>query len=395
MGNSFVFHFYQVFLTIMVMWGAKAWFTWFLDYNSMITLGSYIVFFLITILYCYKLRIKFLFGKNVYFSFFILLLAFILMGNNFFGIIQNILRFVPVLLVLGDFRNKKQHLEFISNVLAYVIILGLGFHFLRIFGFDLIPSIPIVYGNGLTLESYIFNNYYFYIINTFNVEESVRFQSVFLEPGYLGTLVSFLLFLNKYDFKKRYNIVLLIGLFFSLSLAAYVIFGVGYLCKLFEEKRRICGPILFICFLWGIYIVAPMINNGDNYVNTMIVERLQYDKEKGITGNNRFHGDTDLIYERVISSSDVFFGIDKQIYSTSDISGAGYKLFIIRNGIIPYILLLLFYISLAFGAENKKHCLFACILLFLISIQATTLETYRWMIPFVLGLSYTKKDVNA
>ncbi len=56
------------------------------------------------------------------------------------------------------------------------------------------------------------NNYLLFV--TMATANTFRFYSMFDEPGVLGTLSAFVLFANKYDFKRKSNLIILIGAFF-------------------------------------------------------------------------------------------------------------------------------------------------------------------------------------
>ena len=379
----------------MVMWGAKAWFTWIFDYVSNLTIAAYVFFTVVALIYQFQFKIKLSNHPKQLLAFALLFLTFIIMGRNIFGISQDLLQYFPVFILLCDEENKEKHLTFISKTISYIIIIGLVLNLVRLMGMSFFEGIPIIYGTELGDYSYQFINYFFYLVNSYLGEDAIRFQSVFLEPGYLGTLVAFLLFLNNYEFKKVHNIFLILGLVFSFSLAGYLVFATGYLLRLREIKKSIIKPVVFIALLYSVMLIAPVVNGGHNYVNELIVERLQYDEDKFIIGNDRFHGDTDEVYESLFTNGGFLFGIGGDRFKRFDISGAGYKIFIIQHGIVPYILFMLFYIILAGTAKNKKHALFACVLLFLISLQSTTLQTYRWIIPFVLMLQYHTPFINS
>ena len=46
-----VFILYTIVLTLMTFWGAKAWFTWFLDTDKNLSLLAYISFIIVAFLY--------------------------------------------------------------------------------------------------------------------------------------------------------------------------------------------------------------------------------------------------------------------------------------------------------------------------------------------------------
>ena len=89
-----------------------------------------------------------------------------------------------------------------------------------------IPSFGIL-SNGDRYGSFV--NYIFYVkeIGRFGTSIS-RFSGPFLEPGYVGMMGAFLLFVNKFDFKRRDIQVILLSVLLSLSLAGWVLAFIGY-----------------------------------------------------------------------------------------------------------------------------------------------------------------------
>lgn len=378
---------YKVILAFMVLWGARAWFLWWIDYNASTRLVVYLTILVITILYKFSNKIKLSINNRTIFGFVCLFVGILCTGKNINGMTEACIQYIPFMVLISDKRNNGAYLSFITRLLSIIILAGIIPFLLYLIGVDILPSFAIRYGEDI--RSYVFENHFLFLINSFHVVDIPRFQSIFLEPGYLGTLVSFMLFLNHYDFKNKWNIPLVIGLVLSMSLAAYLSFFIGYILYLRESNKSYLRILLWGGLVFISILVAPLINNGDNIYNQRIVSRLEIDEEKGITGNNRFHGDTDFLFERAISDGTILWGLDKNTFKNADISGAGYKIYMLQNGLISYVFMMLFYFMLASGAKNKRHMLNASIILFLIFLQATTPGSYRWLVPFALSLRYS------
>src|SRR5690606_28258663 len=69
----------------------------------------------------------------------------------------------------------------------------------------------------------------------------VRFYSIFDEPGTLGTLSAFVLYGNRYMFRRKENLIILIGGILTFSLAFYILLIAG----LFIQNIRNIKQILF------------------------------------------------------------------------------------------------------------------------------------------------------
>ena len=381
-----VFILYTIVLTLMTFWGAKAWFTWFLDTDKNLSLLAYISFIIVAFLYKKVFNIKLHFNRNIGIALGCLCLTVLMMDMNLVGSLFYLVKYIPLIVLLNDI-NKKRHLEIMANTLGVIAIIGVIGFILANTANIVIPGIPLIYGEGEVYKFFFINHYIYIDGDPFGDK---RFQSIFLEPGYFATMSSILLFVRGYDFKKKANICILIGILMSLSLAGYVILAIGYFMHLFEKGISLRRPLMALCLLAIVFTIAPYINNGNNYVNEFIVKRLQYDDEKGIAGNNRFWSTTDEAFEQAILNGDIWFGLSKRDLESANIGGAGYKIYILQRGLISLILCMLFYILLAKKAGNKRHAIFTVILLTLIYLQACIPDAYRWLIPFSLMLEYPK-----
>ena len=95
-----------------------------------------------------------------------------------------------------------------------------------------------------------------------------RFCGIFLEPGYLAALCSFLLFVDKYDLKKKENKILVLAVMVSLSLAGYIFLAVGYMLlranKIVDLLKKIFGLLFYVLLF---YTIFTNYDDGDNIVN--------------------------------------------------------------------------------------------------------------------------------
>ena len=142
--------------------------------------------------------------------------------------------------------------------------------------------------------------------------DSIRFCSVFLEPGYLGTMLSFLLYVGRFNFEKKYNIVFLVALILTLSLAGFVIAALGWTLVKIQEGKSVKRLLQIVCVLGFIYYFGINYNGGNNIFNNQILSRLQYDKENGISGNNRTSHMTDDYFDYYMQNGDILLGVGKQ-----------------------------------------------------------------------------------
>ena len=305
MKDSKIVLFLRFAILFNILWGAKAWFTWWIDDSRLYQYVAYIV--VAVIAYRYKIKMRIQFSSSVYI---ILAVASYFLGVMFYNrfslpsIASIVLILYPILVVINDKENAIGHLHFAAKGLAWILIPGIILFLISMFVF--IPG-PIIQKG--TADSYLFVNQIFQLIRVYGYDFANRFQSVFLEPGYLAAMLSLLLFALKYDFSKWYNKVLLLALILSFSLAGYLVSRLGYVIYLVVDGRSLKKIVLFSFLAIIAYNVSLTYNNGDNYINRMIIDRLEYDEEKGIAGNNRTGDGTDFYYKQAVDNGRIWMGL--------------------------------------------------------------------------------------
>lgn len=378
-------------LLFLVFWGAHAWFTWGLDFlpfgaQTLLRISLAVAASVYSINNRIILRVnsRLIFGIICYF------LAINMPFKSIGEVLAQFILFVPILVLICDKKNADENLTFLAKGLSLVFIPGFVLYLMRLIGQLNIIGYPIQYGNIDINQTYTFMNYGFMLVRLWEAED-IRFTSVFLEPGYLGSLVSFMLYAGNYNFKKWYNIVLLVCLILSFSLAGYLVSFIGYILFLLSARKsvkKILGFGIIICFVfWG----SQSYNNGNNMMNDLILSRLQYDKEKGLTGNDRSSETSDYIFSRVIASGNIFFGDT----SIKNMTGAGYKVFIVNKGLIPALLFLIFYYSIASNREKYGYSKYFVLLIVLTFLQAAYPASYSWIVPFLLGINKREEYENS
>ena len=204
-----------------------------------------------------------------------------------------------------------------------------------------------------------------------------RFHSVFLEPGHLGSACVLLLLTQYGNWKKWYNIILLIATLMTFSLAAYVLLTITIFLNLWLQGKDVLYKLLTVVLMLTVVTIASFYyNNGNNLLHDLIILRLEvYDGE--MVGNNRTSEDFETEFDNYITSSDVLTGRDMP----KDISGnSGYKVFIYENGFIGLVLVLLLYVSSMWYATNYK----ALIATYIIAVLAFIVRGYPlWYSNFI------------
>lgn len=401
--NKVAINLYSFFVFLAIMYGAHAWFTWYMEDQNMrlLMLLTMLVASLLSIFYLRVRHLKLSTSHNVVMG--LLMLFFANLFQSGLGILSliSIVCQVYILWVLfSEPHYKSSILKRIVNLLAIVLVPGIVLHLYLFITNTLLPGIPIVHPRN---NEYIFFNYIVLLKGIGHYEsDGLRFQSVFLEPGYLGTLLAFLLYSIKFDFAKYKSAwVLLISLFLSLSLAGYILCYIGYMLCLWSERRKFLRNVIPFFLLIIFFEVSINYNNGNNYIYENIIERLELDEDKGIKGNNRVGAGTDFYFQKSLSDGSFLLGIGAEkiiainggegwtniVDYDNQIRGAGYKIFILRNGLICAMLWLLCYYYLS--KTNKRNKIFSYGYLFIIVlafVQASYPNSYAWLIPFILGV---------
>ena len=393
--KKIVFWLYRINLLILLFWGAHAWPLWFLDaaeFNSSVSIGYILLSLIIAVLYSnlYGIRVANIRTVSVVF---VLLMCFFHMykGLVTFALL---LQYIPLVVMMQDKKNASSHLNFIVKVLAVILVPGILIHIYGLVA-GLPPSIPLEHPFS---DRYLFFNYFFYIADvSAMMQGKSRFCSIFLEPAFLATICVGLLYANEFKFKKRENLILLIGLILTFSLLGYICFFAAYVYYLYStgsHKNIVPRFLLFFALLGMGYVFAITYNNGKNMVNNSIVERLAPDEEKGIAGYNRNSEIVDNIYYDMMLSGELLSGIGSarlaSYFPNEDVTGnAGWKLFVVTHGIICSILFFIVYLIVGpfqfRNARNKYAWGFViCCILDFISLGVP----HSWMVllPMALGL---------
>lgn len=266
--------------------------------------------------------------------------------------------------------NGKKTLDYISSFLYWVILVSLPawlIH-LNLFEFQNFGQLDLSEMKG---APYIYNNYILFVMDA--TRDYYRFYSVFDEPGVLGTLSAFVLYGNKYNFKRKENIVILIGCLFTYSMAFYMITLLGWLYQSAISFKRLIMSIVAIILVVGIlvYFMAD-----DQAFQQSVIERFTdvgLDRVEGRTGSN-----VNAFWDKYIASSDVFLGMGTS-FINDNLSGFGnsYKRFVIEYGLIGTILLIVMYFHLV---KRWNRLTLGFFVLFSLSFLQRPLAFSSWQI---------------
>lgn len=393
MHHSFGWWIYKIFLIILMMTSFQAWMFWALDENVYFWIGAFVV------------SIVFMFINSKHYNlskqkrelvWFILLqiTLFLNQGDlNLNGLLTILIptwSMYPVFMLKNE--SKNDLFDTIFKILSIVLFISLVAWLFFLTGVSLPYDME---AHGLD-DLYYFENYKFFLRNTTMVSDLIfpRFCSIFLEPGYLGCIISLLLFIRRYkmDF---WGVVLLISLIATFSLAGWIISILGYLVhRSFSAKRPVLMTLSIIVVVASIWVGAKNFNGGNNMLNLAIFERLEYDKDTGtISGYDRSTEGTDQwFWGTFVKSPDVVFGSSSAADSLK-INDNDWKSYIVKHGIVGISLFLLFAFFPFYTAPRKnKECrrllLFLSIIYVLIFAQTIHLIfSAMYIATLILGES--------
>lgn len=302
--------------------------------------------------------------------------------------LSNFFVYLPVLMLYALKPEwKADLLSYITKWFSIILGISLLVYLLAITG--IIPPIGRFVAGDLPYPPY--ENYIFFI-KTRGYNAFYRFNGPFLEPGHLSMIVAILLYANKYDFKNnRYLWVLLVTIVLSFGLAGYVITIIGFLMIKLKSIRNVV--ILSVVSFVSVYVVTDLWNDGDNPVNILIFERLKYDEKKGIAGNNRTVQATDKLFSTSSKYGELWLGLGKDGINNSSIKGAGFKIYLLKNGIIATMLVFCLYWLLMPRKCDKRYAYSFLVLMTLIFLQRAYPSWYTWLLPYILGIGVTQKYV--
>lgn len=212
----------------------------------------------------------------LYFLYFVVF-QFVVWGDFAFSTIYLI---VALLFTIGitDDTKEKAYDKFVK-LFAIVVLISLVAWAIHKFivEFPIISYLDISEMKGARL---IMNNHLFFVSSEKNSE---RFYGVFDEPGVLGTIGAFILYANKYDFKKWYNIALLVACFFTFSLAFFIMTIVGMFFTYSQTPKDVIRGIFGIVIV--VLIVYIFLWDNPDFQRLIVGRLTSVDDISGLISN--------------------------------------------------------------------------------------------------------------
>lgn len=346
-----------------------------------------LVFFLLYAFYEKNIKLNIKLGNVI--AIFFLFLSYIvcIISGRGIGFISHISVLLCILLLLLiSISAKKNILRTITVIFSFISFISLIFYIIVVF-----LKINLPYKN-VEYSQYTYRLYYFFLFRTYDsiVLEYNRFHSLFLEPGHLGCVAVLLLNANGFNLKNKYNIMLLISVFFTFSLAAYFLLFITFVFlnfKLKNLKYILCGLLVLLC------VFVYYMNKKDSIIYQEIISRLIITDDGNIAGNNRYTSTFTNYYQTFIKTKNLFLGIGPEYKNMSGMQSAGYKVYIVQYGIIGTFSVILFNFMVYIKNFSRKS-----FFLFLINLLIfINLGTPLWaciLITYIIGCESLSKETG-
>lgn len=286
---------------------------------------------------------------------------------------------------------KRDLFKCFCKTLSVILIISIPAWLLFLAGVPFSSGPAVDLGDGF---HYIYNYKFFIVSYGASFHTFPRFASVFLEPGWIGTICCFVLFGLRFNKKEITTYLCLLGLLLSVSLSAIVNLTVcGVLWILFNNKHKWLTLSLMFLSLSGIFYFGSSYNNGNNRINELIIDRLVFDEDLGIAGNNRTTEDFENYFKEVMTGPNKWFGINYlltgEFLETNEwfSRSSGIKKDLIMYGIVGTGLFVLF-LFLLFFYYKSKECLVFLVCFLLASFVRNLWHTECYLILFIVIMSY-------
>lgn len=310
--------------------------------------------------------------------------------------------FMHTIVILGVIflkdHSKVELFNRFVKTLTLILLITIPAWLLYLAGFRFFRSTYVDVGDGF----HFLNDYTFFVISDIGERgDFLRFSSVFMEPGWIGTICCFTIFGMGLNFKKFPTWLCIFGLLLSMSLSAVVNLLICAILWIWQTSRHRMAWLCFSLFsLISVTMFALNYNKGNNMINQLIVQRLVFDEDLGIAGNNRTNDEFDRHFDNMITGSDKWFGIgyeiDQEFEETNDWynHSSGIKKEIMVNGCIGTGLFLLLLIQLLIRYRSKRSFVF-----FVCFIMASFIRclwrTDCYLILFIIILcTLCAEDIN-
>ena len=244
------------------------------------------------------------------------------------------------LFLLLKLEYKKDIINYITKWFSILLAVSLVAFFFSKIGFPL-PHVSITFHESMSYSN--FYNYYLFI-QPESTSTGFRFCSIFLEPGHMVMGLAPLLFVNRYDVRNPYVLILFLALLSSFSLAGYIVTAVGVLWEVILRAK-----VKSIAFSVPVFLLfLAMIANfyASDLFDSLILQRLQL-VDGQLAGNDRMNNYFAAAFEAFVKSPDFYFGkgsFDQEEFFQGH-GNSGWQVFTYAYGLVGLLLCIIAYLS--------------------------------------------------
>lgn len=222
---------------------------------------------------------------------------------------------------------------------------------LDFFVIHLLPHTIVPYYSG-TEHAWYVNYWLSYILWSDNA--TFRLCGLFNEPGIYGTAIAMLLIMDRFNFKRKTNIILFVAACLTFSMACFALLIVGGMLYAIKNVKYMLAAITVVV---AAMVILPQIE--DKNVQHL-VSRFEFNSSTGkMKGDNRRSSDFQTIEQRFGESDHKLLGMGTGYLKQQSISDySSYKTVIIEWGYLGFALTaLLFWFSSLLTTKGDKDAL--------------------------------------
>jgi len=350
-------------LAFLIFLNFLPYFVWHIgDWSYLITLPTILILFL---------NSDFKAVTKPYFVFWILtiIVAALCSRNNILGVIMMPLTYGLVFSLKEQYLTKTYNKLYI--IYSVTILISM---FMWVLVVILSISVPYRVVEPLVeIKDYNYAVYPFLVrtnldsINFESLGSMYRFCGLYDEPGVVGTLSFLFLSVEGFDFKNKWNIIILISGLLSMSLFFYLASTFYIAIILFSKgKFKLRTKLGFVVLIIGFAIFSY----NNEILHTLVWERIEGRKSAQALVDSRSTDDLKKYVKTIEFSSEWFFGVSDRELIEKYSDGASIYNAVIGYGVFTLFLYAVFFTIYAFRfSKSSKSALVALAVIALTLIQ--------------------------
>lgn len=252
---------------------------------------------------------------------------------------------IPLLYIINKQRCALIF-ERMTLIFSFLVGLSVFFYLLFLLAPSMLPSYQLPSPNPGKSFNYL--AYPFFVVP--NTGDFFRFHGLFDEAGANGSVTALFLFLNKYDLKKKNNLILFLNGVLSFSFFFIVTSLFYFLLKQFKCSIK---NILFVTLAYIAGLILYNETKDNEMISFFVWNRMEISDEGELKGDNRSDKIFDDAYQRFIESPDVLLGRGAGSAAKVASDTSSYKMLIFDYGIIWFLFFLFFWIAIL-HVDNKN-----------------------------------------